>query len=653
MRCFTVLGPSQTGKSTVVEKLGSLEGTPRKSSSPFGLNLTEFTFGNEAWCALDAPGPNEALAHAQHALLASDACILCVSSAPSEAVLAAPYLRIVEASGTPCILFVNRMDEPRGRLRDVIASLQDYANHTLLLRQIPIREGDRVIGSCDLISERAWRYREGQTSALIAIPESAAEREHEARSELLEHLSEFDDWLLEELIEDREPPSDALYAISSRVLRENRIIPVLIGAAIHGNGMTRLMKALRHEAPPVGVLRQRLAHTGTVDEGKLVAVSFHAYHRQNVGKTVLVRALGEGLRQGASLGGASLGAVQNLANGRSNLAVLPAPGDVFATVKSDHLPVPSLLTSGAVVAPPEWTEPPTPMLERILIPGSERDENKLSETLAKLSETDRGLEVLQEEGTGAQLVRAQGPVHLRDLCRTLSDVFHISVTDRTPSPIYRETIAKPSEVHYRHRKQTGGAGQFADVKLSIHPNERGQGFTFGETIKGGAVPRNYIPAVEAGAREAMEKGPLGFEVIDVGVTLLDGQHHTVDSSEHAFRTASKMGVRQALSEGSTVLMQPVFRCEFHIPSVFSGSLVQIVSALNGQVLGFDRDEAAKGWDIFRALVPGGALNDLARALRSATQGIGYFSKTFDHFEELYGKEADAIVRAKEKPGAAH
>ena len=206
----------------------------------------------------------------------------------------------------------------------------------------------------------------------------------------------------------------------------------------------------------------------------------------------------------------------------------------------------------------------------------------------------------------------------------------------------------------RRRKQTGGAGQFADVKLSIHPNERGQGFTFGETVKGGAVPRNYIPAVEAGAREAMEKGPLGFEVIDVGVTLSDGQHHTVDSSEHAFRTASKMGVRQALSEGSAVLMQPVFRSEIpHSVGLSPGSLVQIVSALKGQVLGFDRDETAKGWDIFRALVPGGALDDLARALRSATQGIGYFSKTFDHFEELYGKEADAIVKTHGTQRAEH
>lgn len=653
MRCFTVLGPSQTGKSMVVEKLGSLEGTPRKSNSPYGLNLTEFTFLDEAWCALDAPGGGESLAHVQNALLASDACILCVSPAPEEAVLAAPYLRIIEASGTPCILFVNRMDEPRGRLRDVIAALQDYAGHTLLLRQIPIREGDKIVGSCDLISERAWRYREGQSSALIAIPESAAEREHEARAELLEHLSEFDDKLLEELIEDREPTSDALYAISSRVLRENRVIPVLIGAASHGNGMMRLMKALRHEAPHVEVLRQRLASAGPVHERQLAAVSFHAYHRQNVGKTVLVRALGEGLKQGAALGGSGLGAVQDPANGRSSTPFLPAAGDIFAAVKSDHLPVPSLLTPEAAHAAPEWTDPPTPMLERILVPGSERDENKLSETLAKLSETDRGLKVMQEEGTGAQLVCAQGPIHLRDLCRNLSEVFRIAVTDRMPNPTYRETISKSADVHYRHRKQTGGAGQFADVKLSIRPNGRGQGFTFNEVVKGGAVPRNYIPAVEAGAHEAMEKGALGFPVIDVGVTLTDGQHHAVDSSEYAFRTASKMGVRQALAEGAAVLMQPVFRIEVHIPSVFSGSLVQLVSALKGQVLGFDRDESAKGWDIFRALVPGGVLEELGRSLRSATQGIGYFSRSFDHFEEMYGKEADAIVRAHGTSHAEH
>lgn len=640
MRCFAVIGPSQTGKTTLVDRLGALEGSARKAASPYGLNICQFEFGGESWCALDAPGSIESIIHAQDALLASDACILCVSPVPEEAVLAAPYLRVIEASGTPCIVFINRIDEPRGRIRDVIAALQDYARHTLVLRQIPIRDGEKVIGSVDLISERAWRYRDGQTSSLIAIPEDMAVREHEARTELLESLSEFDDWLLEELIEDREPDSAAIYAIATRTMKQNRMTPVFIGAASHSNGIMRLMKALRHEAPPVEALRDRLAVD--IEPEALAVVTFHAFHRPNIGKTVLARAL-DGVKQATALGETGLGSLQDPITGRPLPNVVPGAGEVFATVKSDRLPAPALIKAGAALPPPDWTAPPSPMLDRILVAASERDETKLSSALAKIAETDRGLSVAQEEGSGAYLVSVQGPLHLREVIRTLAEVFRIAVTDQAPNPVYRETASKASDVHYRHRKQTGGAGQFADVKLSIHPNGRGSGFSFDEVVKGGAVPRNFIPAVEAGAREAMEKGPLGFGVVDVGVTLTDGQHHSVDSSDHAFRAAARMGVRQALSQASPVLMQPIVRVEIHIPSIYTGGLVQIVSALKGQVLGFDRDEAAKGWDTFRALVPGSTLDELARSLRSVTQGIGYFSKEFDHFEEMYGKEADAIV----------
>ena len=645
MRCFTVLGPSHTGKSTLAEKLGSLEGTPRKSVTPQGLGIVEFDFLGESWCALDAPGSIEALAQTQAALTASDACILCVSPNPDEAVLAAPYLRVVEASGTPCVVFINRIDEPKGRIRDIIAALQDYSNHPLVMRQVPIREGDTIVGAVDLISERAWRYREGQTSTLVKIPDELVEREHEARAELLEHLSEFDDWLLEELIEDHEPANDAVFSISARVLAENRVMPVMAGAASHNNGVMRLMKALRHEAPPVETLRGRLAWQTGADAGKIAAAGFHAYHRQNVGKTVLVRAFTNGLKQGAPLGGHGLGAVQEAGSGKAAGNGDIAAGKVFAAVKSDHLAAPAVLGAETVFATPDWLAAPTPMMQRVLAPKNERDETKLSGTLAKVAETDPGLEVRQEEATGAQMVAVQGPVHMRDLIRTLSEVFRIEVEERAPSPAYRETITKSAEVHYRHRKQTGGAGQFADVKMTVKPNGRGEGFSFDNTVKGGAVPRNYIPAVEAGAREALQKGPLGFQVIDVGVTLTDGQHHSVDSSEFAFRAAGRMGVAQALGDAAPVLMQPICRIDFHIPSVFSGSLVPIVSSFRGQVLGFDRDENSKGWDVFRALVPGHSLDELAHALRSATQGIGWFASRFDHFEELYGKEADAIVRA--------
>jgi elongation factor G len=645
MRCFTVLGPSHTGKTTLAEKLGALDGAARASSTPQGLGAVEFDFLGDSWCALDAPGSIEALAQTQAALMASDACILCVSPNPDEAVLAAPYLRVVEASGTPCIVFINRIDEPKGRVRDIIAALQDYSNHPLVMRQVPIREGDQIVGAVDLISERAWRYREGQTSTLVKIPEELVEREHEARAELLEHLSEFDDWLLEELIEDHEPANDAVYSISARVLADNKVMPVMVGAASHNNGVMRLMKALRHEAPPAEALRARLAEQTGCDADAIAAVAFSAYHRQSVGKTVLARALSGGLKQGAQLGGHGLGALQEAGSGKAAGNGDIAEGQVFAAVKSDHLAAPSILTADAAKDAPGWTEAPSPMMQRVLAPVNERDETKLSGTLAKIAETDHGLAVVQEEGTGAQMVCVQGPVHMRELIRTLSEVFRIAVEERPPSPVYRETITRPAEVHYRHRKQTGGAGQFADVKLTVRPAARGAGFAFDETVKGGAVPRNFIPAVEAGAREALEKGPLGFQVIDAGVTLTDGQHHSVDSSEFAFRAAGRMGVSQALGDAAPVLMQPVCRIAFHIPSVFSGSLVPIVSSFKGQVLGFDRDENAKGWDVFRALIPGHSLDELAHALRSATQGIGWFSSEFDHFEELYGKEADTIVRA--------
>ena len=652
MRCFAVLGPSQTGKTTLAEKLAALEGTGTVQLSPNGLGVTDFSFMGEDWCALDTAGSVEALAQTQDALLASDACILCVSPNPEVAVLAAPYLRSIEASGTPCILFVNRIDEPKGRIRDVIAALQDYCNHPLVLRQVPIREGEAIVGAVDLISERAWRYREGQTSTLVKIPDELVEREHAARAELLEHLSEFDDWLLEELVEDHEPANDAVYAISARVLAENKVIPVMVGAASHNNGMMRLMKALRHEAPPAAALRQRLAEETGAGGDALLAVGFHAYHRPNIGKTVLLRALDGGLKQGAQLGGHGLGALQAAATGKALGAGEHAAGQIFAAVKSDHLTVPSVLKADDAVAAPDWAEAPAPMVERVLAPDNERDETKLSGTLGKIAETDQGLAVRQEEGTGAQMVAVQGPVHLRELIRTLSEVFRIAVSEKPPSPAYRETITRKADVHYRHRKQTGGAGQFADVKMSIHPNGRGDGFSFSESVKGGAVPRNFIPAVEAGAREALGRGPLGFQVVDVGVVLTDGQHHSVDSSEFAFRAAGRMGVSQALADAGPVLMQPIYRVAFHIPSVFSGSLVPIVSSFKGQVLGFDRDDSAKGWDVFRALVPGHALDELSHSVRSATQGIGWFSKSFDHFEELYGKEADAIVRQHGSGAAA-
>lgn len=642
MRCFTVLGPSGSGKSVLVDALAAMEGASQKAETRSGLSVTTFGFAGESWCAIDCPGSIESLPDVRYALLASDAAVLCVSPDPDEAVLAAPFMQAVEQSGTPTVVFINRIDEARGRVRDIVAALQGYASHLVVLRQIPIREGTHVVGAVDLVSERAWRYREGQPSALVELPQDLSDREHEARAELLEHISEFDDWLLEEVVEDREPASNALYAICARVFGESQVIPALIGAGGHRNGLVRLMKALRHEAPPVAALRARLAARTAQPP---VAVCFHAQHRRHVGRTAFVRALGEPVGPGEPLAGATSGSFSEIGSDRRLTDPL-APGEVAMVVKADQVTAGSLMTGAQGFPPPSWAGSATPMVARLLLPRNDRDDVKLAGALARLAEDDPGLVVAQEETTGRQLVRVQGPMHLRRLAATLQEEFGLEVTEEPLVSVYRETISRPASVHYRHRKQTGGAGQFADVRLTVEPAARGAGFSFSEVVKGGAVPRNFIPAVEAGAREAMQHGPLGFPVVDVSVTLTDGQHHSVDSSDHAFRTAARMGVAQALSEAGPLLLQEIYDMTIHAPSTCSGALVGIVSSEKGQVLGVGNDTEARGWDVCRARLPGAVLDELPQLLRSATQGVGNFEATFDHFEELYGKEAEQVLDRK-------
>ncbi|MCY1127863.1 elongation factor G [Frigidibacter sp. RF13] len=636
MRLITVMGPSQSGKTELVKQMAQLDGHPPKVEQAGHLSLSRFTFMGEPWCAIDLAGGPEYARMVGQSLLASDAAVLCVAPDPNEAVLAAPYLRAIEASGTPCLIFINRMDAPKGQIRDVVSELQAYTSHAIVLRQIPIREGGQIVGAVDLISERAWRYREGLPSVLVEMPAAESDREKEARTALLEHMSEYDDHLLEELIEDHEPAKGALFEIARRETQESVILPCFLGAASHANGVTRLMKALRHEAPGVEALRDRLG------AGEALAVGFHAQNRKHLGKCIFLRALGDGVAQGAALGGSTVGGLSEL-GGKSGHDRL-VPGDVAISVKADHLNAGLIYTVSGATPAPDWAASAPPAMARLLTPAHEKDDARLSAALAKLGETDPGLTIAQDEATGHAVVRLQGPMHLRAVVSQLADGFGVDVDPHVPAPSYRETISSSVEENYRHRKQSGGAGQFADVAMIVAPQTRGAGFSFTEVVKGGAVPRNYIPSVEEGARDALVKGPLGFPVIDVAVTLTDGKHHAVDSSDFAFRTAGRQGVKEALAKAGPVLLQPVDRVEIHIPSIYAGSMVSLISSLKGQVLGFDRDPACRGWDIFRALLPAAAEEELVTALGSATQGTAWHEASFDHYEELYGREAERISK---------
>ncbi|MEM6623225.1 MAG: elongation factor G [Pseudomonadota bacterium] len=635
-KCIAVLGAQGIGKSTLANGLCALEGAKPPAPSAHETRIGAFTFLDEDWTVLDCPGSLEFLQQSMDALLVADIAVICVSPNPEHAVLSAPFIRLAEQAGVPAVLFINRLDEALERARDIVAALQGYSTHPVVLRQIPMRQDGTIVGAVDLVSERAWKYRQGEHSELIEIPEDLHDREAEARGAFLENLSEYDDWLLEELIEDRMPACDVVYNICTRVLRDATVTPAFMGCASRGNGIFRLMKALRHETPGPDAKADAL--------GGAAAVSFLARHRKHVGKTVYVRAL-RALSSGDMLGGGALGPMSVYGPGGAVQAPSAPAGSVVAAIKSDHLDGGAVLDAEAMPAP-AWHRALPPLTRQGIVAENDRDDAKLSEALHKVVAEDASLLLEHDTETGAFVLAGQGAQHLRHARDVLVETFGVPTVEREVTAPLRETMTKPADVHYRHKKQSGGAGQFADVKLTVAPTSRGDGFVFNETIHGGSVPKNYIPAVESGAREATDRGPLGFPVVDIAVTLTDGQYHSVDSSDMAFKIAGRGGVRQALEEGGSVLLEPIYAVSFDVPSVFTGALNPLISSQRGQVLGFDRAADGEGWDVLRALLPGSVLAGLIGDVRSVTQGVGRFDVVFDHYQELYGRDADQLIASR-------
>lgn len=627
MRVATILGPSQAGKTTLAGALAALDDErPRRLTLYGDVAATRFSFMGEPWAILDAPGGSHNLPLVSAALAASDAAILCVPAEADAAVLAAPYLRLIEAAGLPTFLFINKIDAAADRLADIAAALQAFSGHAIILRQIPMMEGRSVVGAVDLISERAWAYHEGQRSSLVEIPPGLRETEEKARAELLDHLADFDDALLEELIEDKKPLAREVYDVATRVMQHHDLIPALIGAAAHGNGLLRLMKSLRHETPAVAETARRL--------NGAVAAGCFADSVKHLGKVVLIRALTDGIGAGQKVGGASIGSLVDL-DTRTPLAALAA-GEIGLTVKSDHLGLTApLFGRDGSIAPPPWVAPRPPAFRSLIAPVHERDDARLATALARLIEIDPGLAIDHEARTGRTILLSQGPLHQRRVIDKLDEVFGVQVEIAPLAPALCETLVRPVEMHHRHRKQSGGAGQFADVLIEVVPRERGEGFAFAEEIKGGAVPRNYIPSVEAGAQDALAAGPHGHPVVDIGVTLKDGKFHAVDSSDYAFRTAGKQAVKEALAEGGTRVLQPIRHFTVSVPSALAGALVPLVTGLHGQVLGFRADPEAQGWDLFEALLPEAADQDFFQALGSATRGTAWYRSDLERYEEVH------------------
>jgi elongation factor G len=557
-------------------------------------------------------------------------------------------LRELEDLGIPRFLFLNKIDRANKRIRETLATLQPASRIPLVLRQIPIWNGDLIAGFVDLALERAFVYREHKASEVVSLEGGNLDREKEARFSMLEKLADHDDELMEQLLEDIPPPRDAVFDDLARELREGLICPVLLGSALRENGVLRLMKALRHEAPDVSDTAKRLGAESSKDA---LAYVFKTLHLQHGGKLSLTRVLSGHLDDGATVQASSgessrVSGILSVNCAHDSKRAAAEAGDTVALGKLDTVKTGDTL-SGAKTAPPALVtiEPAPPVLAIALAAADRKDDVKLGQALLRLNEEDPSLTMVQNPRTHDIVLWGQGEMHLRVALERLRERFGVNVKSHAPAIGYQETIRKPITQRGRHKKQSGGHGQFGDVVLEIKPMPRGAGFAFAEKVVGGAVPKNYIGAVEEGVVDGLLRGPLGFPVIDVQVTLTDGSYHSVDSSDLAFRTAARIGVNEALPQCQPVLLEPIHVVEIVCPTDATAKINAILSGRRGQILGFDTREGWPGWDRVRAMMPEAEIGELIVELRSATAGAGSFTRAFDRMAEVSGRAADQIIAA--------
>ncbi|MGB6964061.1 MAG: elongation factor G [Xanthobacteraceae bacterium] len=667
-RCVALVGPFQSGKTTLLEAILARTGAiPRQGTVEAGntvgdaskearhhhmsveLTVATTNFMGDAYTFLDCPGSVE-FAHDMRAVLpAIDTAIVVCEMDEKKIPQLQLILRELEAQKVPRLLFVNKIDKADAGVHDVLNLLQPASRTKLILRQIPTFSGDIISGFVDLALERAFVYKEHAPSEVVPLEGDSVDREKTARFSMLETLADHDDELMEQLLEDIQPPRDKVFDDLTRELREGMVCPVLMGTAMRANGVLRLLKALRHESPGIVETAKRLGVKSGYDA---VAYALKTQNTTHGGKMSIVRMLAGQAGDGTTLvsGDEEAGRVAGTFKllGQASEKRGPATlGEAVAFAKLDKAKTGDTLSAGKQPHPPIAKIEPHPPVLAIAISAKERkDDVKLGQALNKLAEEDPSIVIVHNPEMHEVVLWGQGEMHLRVATERLSDRYGVAIDKRTPSVNYRETIRKPVSQRGRHKKQSGGHGQYGDVVIEIKPMPRGAGFTFEDKITGGVVPRNYIPSVEEGVVDALKHGPLGFPVVDLHVALVDGSYHTVDSSDMAFRTAGRIGIVEGLPQCQPVLLEPIYTVEIVCPNDATAKINALLSGRRGQILGFGTREGWDGWDAVRAMMPESEIGDLIVEIRSATAGAGTFTFKFDHMAELTGRTADQIITAR-------
>ena len=669
IRNVALVGPGGSGKTSLLESLlfvggaihrrgriadgntvgdASAEARARQMSTE--ISAARLEHNDFAFTLLDCPGSVEFSAEAKAALLGCDLAVVVVEPVVERMSAVAPLLHHLDASSIPHVIFINKMDRSEVGYRDLLDAIRQVSARPVVPHQYAIGRGEDLVGYIDLVTEQAYAYQEGAPSDRIDLPDDYLEREQAARTEMLETLADFDDDLMEKLLEDQEPSTEEIVKDLQKTLKADQVVPVFMGVAEKDMGMRRFLEALEREAPSPAA---RAELHGIDENGPTTVQIIKNYHQPHAGKLSLARIWAGSVKDGMHLGEMRIGGVYRLMGHNQESQGEAGAGEIVALARMEDAKPGAILTNGETQADASLPELDTgqPMFAFAVTAANRNDEVKLSAAFHKLCDEDPSLALEQDGENHQTLLWGQGEIHLKVALDRLRDKYHVEVTPHTPRTGYKETIKKGTSAHGRHKKQSGGHGQFGDVKIDIRPLPRGEGFAFDNKIVGGSVPKQYIPAVEAGAKEYMAKGPLGFPVVDIGVTLNDGQFHSVDSNELSFKMATGLALKEGMPACNPVLLEPILAVTISIPSDATSKALQLVSQKRGQILGYEAKLGWSGWDEIKANLPQNETHDLIVSLRSMSQGTGFFTWSYDHLQEVPNKLAETLAAQSREEAA--
>jgi elongation factor G len=666
LHSIAIVGPYLSGKTTLVESLLFVtEAISRKGSVKDGNTISDSSpqarerqmsveasaastkFKDVNFTFIDCPGSIEFVQETYNALIGVDAAIVVCEPVAQKVLALAPLFKFLDDWEIPHLIFVNKMDKANIHVLDILNALKAVSSRPLVAHQYPILQKENLIGFIDLVSEKAYHYHPGAAADTVPFPEALKEEERATREEMLETLADFDDHLLEEILENIEPKQEEILKDLKLDLGSDLVVPVFFGVATQDYGVRPLLEALLKEAPdPQNTAKRRLTNLSSLSENSHTPIAqvLKTYYTPQGGKLSLVRIWQGSLSEGMTINGIRVGSMYRLMGQNQQNVNTASSGEIVALTRLEGIKTGDTLTADSQVVELPRVEQLEPVYALAIVTEKRDDEVKLSGALSKLLEEDPSLAWEQHGDTHEVILWGQGEIHLQVTLDRLRSKYNLPMSTYPPQVPYKETIRKTAaSVHGRYKHQSGGHGQFGDVYLNIQPLARGEGFNFSETIVGGVIPKQYIPGVEIGVRESLEQGTLGFPVVDVSVTLTNGSYHNVDSSEQAFKLAAKQAMQTGMLECKPMLLEPIVLMKVKTPSEFTSKVLQLLSGRRGQILGYEAIANWKSWDRVTGYLPQSEMQNFIVELRSQTLGVGSFDWEYDHLQEVPEKLADQIL----------